>query len=146
MEEYEPTRNLVLQIIKTRMAFRQALQRRLKQNNIDMTFEMLQVMNSLWYEQGISQQTLAEKTAKDKACLTNLMNNLEKKGWVIRKEDATDRRNRLVYLTPKGEEMGNHVLPLIRELYSQAGKQMGVKEINASINQLRKLDEIFCQL
>ena len=146
MKDYEPTRNLVLQILKTRMAFRQALQRRLKQNNIDMTFEMLQVMNSLWHEQGISQQTLAENTAKDKACLTNLMNNLEKKGWVARKEDATDRRNRLVFLTPEGVKMSNRVLPLIKELYSQAGKQMGSEKINTSINLLRELDEIFGQL
>ena len=36
----------------------------------------------LWHEQGISQQILAERIAKDKACLTNLMNNLEKKGYV----------------------------------------------------------------
>ena len=48
---------------------RQALQRVLKRNNIDITFEMLQVLSSLWQEQGISQQALAEKTAKDKACL-----------------------------------------------------------------------------
>ena len=66
---------------------------------------MLQVMNCLWNKQGISQQSLAEKTAKDKACLTNLINNLEKKNWVIRKEGPSDRRNRLIFLTPQGEEL-----------------------------------------
>ena len=102
MENYNSSRGLILQILKTRMAFRQALQRVLKRNNIDITFEMLQVLSSLWQEQGISQQALAEKTAKDKACMTNLMANLEKKGWIMRQEDPNDRRNRLVYLTPAG--------------------------------------------
>lgn len=97
MENYNSSRGLIQQMLRTRMAFRQALQRVLKRNNIDITFEMLQVLSSLWQEQGISQQALAEKTAKDKACMTNLMANLEKKGWIMRQEDPNDRRNRLVY-------------------------------------------------
>ena len=97
MENYNSSRGLIQQMLRTRMAFRQALQRVLKRNNIDITFEMLQVLSSLWQEQGISQQALAEKTAKDKACMTNLMTNLEKKGWIMRQEDPNDRRNRLAY-------------------------------------------------
>lgn len=146
MGNYEPVRELMLQLLKTRMSFRQALQQVLKRNNMDMTFEMLQIMSSLWSEQGISQQFLAEKTAKDKACLTNLMGNLEKKGWIVRREDPADRRNRLVYLTSEGEEISARIRPLIYDVYSQAGAIMGVDEINESVQKLRKLDEIFNQL
>ena len=73
-------RELMLQVFRTRMAFRRSMQRTLRKNNAGITFEMLQVLSCLWHEQGISQQILAERIAKDKACLTNLMNNLEKKG------------------------------------------------------------------
>ena len=121
------------------MAFRQALQRVLKRNNIDITFEMLQVLSSLWQEQGISQQALAEKTAKDKACMTNLMANLEKKGWIMRQEDPNDRRNRLVYFTP------DRVRPLIKDFYTQTGQLMGIESLNACSNQLETLYEIFNQ-
>ena len=100
----------MLQVVRTRMAFRRAMQRTLKKNNAGITFEMLQVLSSLWHEQGISQQILAERIAKDKACLTNLMNNLEKKGYVCRKGDPTDRRNKLVFLTPEGEEFKNQIV------------------------------------
>ena len=89
MENYNSSRGLILQILKTRMAFRQALQRVLKRNNIDITFEMLQVLSSLWQEQGISQQALAEKTAKDKACMTNLMANLERKAGSCARKTPT---------------------------------------------------------
>lgn len=105
MKEGNEFRELMIQIFRTRMAFRRAMQRTLKDNNAGITFEMLQVLSSLWHEQGITQQALAERTAKDKACLTNLMNNLEKKGYVYRKEDTNDRRNKLVYLTPEGEAL-----------------------------------------
>ena len=82
MREGAEFRELMLQIVRTRMAFRRSMQRTLRKNNAGITFEMLQVLSSLWHEQGISQQILAERIAKDKACLTNLMNNLEKKGYV----------------------------------------------------------------
>ena len=83
MREGAEFRELMLQIVRTRMAFRRSMQRTLRKNNAGITFEMLQVLSSLWHEQGISQQILAERIAKDKACLTNLMNNLEKKGYVL---------------------------------------------------------------
>ncbi|MEG2864892.1 MAG: MarR family transcriptional regulator [Mucinivorans sp.] len=146
MINYESARALILQMLKTRMAFRQALQRVLKRNNIDMTFEMLQIMNCLWHQEGVSQQILAQKTAKDKACLTNLMTNLEKKNWVIRQEDPADRRNRLVYLTPQGRAINDRVRPMIKELYSQTGVQMGIEELNMCVNQLQRVDEILNRL
>ena len=146
MKNYESARELMLQMLKTRMSFRQTLQRVLKRNNVDMTFEMLQIMSSLWHGQGVSQQMLAEKTAKDKACMTNLMGNLEKKGWIYRQADPSDRRNRLVFLTPEGEQVNDQIRPLIKEVYSQTSLKMGLEEINICINQLKRLDEIFNQL
>ncbi|MEG1606738.1 MAG: MarR family transcriptional regulator [Mucinivorans sp.] len=146
MENYQSARELILQMLKTRMAFRQALQHLLRDNNVEMTFEMLQIMTCLWHEQGVSQQMLAEKTSKDKACLTNLMSNLERRGWVTRQVDPADGRNRLVYLTPQGQVANDHIRPLIKELYCQVGQQMGLNQVHECINQLKKLDEILGQL
>ncbi|WP_431425606.1 MarR family winged helix-turn-helix transcriptional regulator [Bacteroides hominis] len=146
MTNNESARELILQILRTRMAFRQTLQRVLKRHNVDMTFEMLQVMNCLWNEQGISQQSLAEKTAKDKACLTNLINNLEKKNWVIRKEDSSDRRNRLIFLTAQGEELALTVKPLINDIYTQTGMEMEVSRINECTEDLKRLYEVLNEI
>ncbi len=146
MTNNESARELILQILRTRMAFRQTLQRVLKRHNVDMTFEMLQVMNCLWNEQGISQQSLAEKTAKDKACLTNLINNLEKKNWVIRKEDSSERRNRLIFLTAQGEELALTVKPLINDIYTQTGIEMEVSRINECTEDLKRLYEVLNEI
>ena len=146
MTNNESARELILQILRTRMAFRQTLQRVLKRHNVDMTFEMLQVMNCLWNEQGNSQQSLAEKTAKDKACLTNLINNLEKKNWVIRKEDSSDRRNRLIFLTVQGEELALTVKPLINDIYTQTGIEMEVSRINECTEDLKRLYEVLNEI
>ena len=97
-------------------------------------------------KQGISQQSLAEKTAKDKACLTNLINNLEKKNWVIRKEGPSDRRNRLIFLTPQGEELALTVKPLINDIYAQTGAEMEASRITECIEDLKRLHEVLNEI
>ena len=146
MTDSELAHELNLLILKTRMTFRQTIQRLLKKNNVDMTFEMLQVMHCLWKEQGVSQQTLAEKTAKDKACLTNLINNLEKKEWVVRREDTNDRRNKLIFLTPEGEKVDEKIKSLLKDMYTQIGNQMNTRHMEACMKHLNKLNEIFDQI
>ena len=51
MTDSELAHELNLLVLRTRMTFRQTIQRILKSNNVDMTFEMLQVMHCLWKEQ-----------------------------------------------------------------------------------------------
>lgn len=63
MVEGKEFRELMLQVVRTRMAFRRSMQRTLKKNNAGITFEMLQILSCLWHEQGITQQVLAERTA-----------------------------------------------------------------------------------
>lgn len=146
MSKNEPARDLFLKILSTRMTFRQSIQRVLKRNKIEMTFEMLQVMHRLWITEGVSQQFLAEKTAKDKACLTNLINNLEKKNWVFRREDPADKRNRLVFLTDEGRELCQQVRPLLDGLYAQITKKMTERQVQNTINNLIKLSHILDEI
>lgn len=146
MANGETAHELVVQILKSRMAFRQTVQRMLKQHNMDMTFEMLQIMYRLWIEQGVSQQFLAEKTAKDKACLTNLINNLERKGWVKREENPVDRRNRLVYLTREGDELREQALPLLHTIYEKVGDKISLSQLESCNKQLKKLNDVLNEI
>lgn len=130
-------RELQLEIFHTRMAFRRCLQRILKKNDAGITFEMFQILSCLWREQGITQQVLAERTAKDKACLTNLMSNLEKKNYVCRKEDPKDRRNKLVYLTPEGEQFWQYIRPILDRIYGQMECTIGLERIQSITSGLK---------
>lgn len=100
-------------------------------------------MSCLWREQGITQQVLAERTAKDKARLTNLMMNLEKKGYVCRKEDAQDCRNKLVYLTSEGEQFWQQLLPVLDGVYKQVEQAIGLERIRMVLSGLKDVyDEL----
>lgn len=135
-------RELMLQIFRTRMAFRRSMQRTLRKNNAGITFEMLQVLSCLWHEQGISQQVLAERIAKDKACLTNLMLNLEKKGYVYRQEDPADRRNKLVFLTTDGEEFKEQIRPILDQVYVYAEKEIGLEITETLLAELKGVYDV----
>ena len=133
------SRACILQLIRTRMASRQAMQKLLKESNAGITFEMLQIMSCLWSEQGISQQILAERTAKDKACLTNLMTNLEKKGYVCRQENPNDRRNKLVFLTEEGEKFQQWIAPKLDDYYKRLEDIIGKEKIRQTEILLKEL-------
>lgn len=122
-------REFQLQIVRMRIAFRQCLQRTLKQHGISMTFEMLQVLSCLWREQGVIQQLLAEHTFKSKASLSSLMNTLEKRGYIERRTEPSDRRNKRVYLTPEGEQCWRRILPILDDLYARFEKNIGLERL-----------------
>ena len=142
MREGGEFRELMLQVFRTRMSFRRAMQRTLKRNNAGITFEMLQKLSSLWHEQGITQQVLAERTAKDKACLTNLMIILEKIGFVCRKDDPAVRRSKLVYLTKEGEEFRNQIRPILDQVYVNAEQIIGLESIRTMMSELKSVYDV----
>ncbi|MBV4190810.1 hypothetical protein KSZ07_11125, partial [Bacteroides fragilis] len=70
----------------------------------------------------------------------------EKKNWVIRKEDSSDRRNRLIFLTIQGEELALTVKPLINDIYTQTGIEMEVSRINECTEDLKRLYEVLNEI
>lgn len=85
---------------------------------------------------------MAERTAKDKACLTNLMNNLEKKGYVYRQEDPNDRRNKLVFLTPEGENFREQIRPILDQVYVYAERAIGLEGIRTMMSELKAVYDV----
>ena len=132
-------RKLAHIVIRTRRAFKQAICKSIKQHGIDLTFETLQVINSLWQEEGVSQQTLAERVAKNKASLTGLLANLEKKGYIFRRECTDDRRNKRVFLTAAGKELQQTVKPAIGDVYVYVEKALGLDSIRINQNLFTRL-------
>ncbi len=132
-------RKLAQAVIRTRRAFKQAICKSIRRHQLDLTFEMLQVMNSLWQQEGVSQQTLAEQVSKNKASLTSILANLEKKGYIYRNECAADRRNKHVFLTAEGKSLQATVQPIIDDLYIYIENTMNLDSIKIYQNLLTRL-------
>lgn len=80
-----------------------AIARRLQKNfrlaGIDISVEQWSVLYHLWKEDGLSQQELCNRSFRDKASITRLINNMEKQGLVTRKPSKKDRRINYITLT-----------------------------------------------
>lgn len=135
-------RHLQLQIVRVRIAFRECVLRTLRHHGVRTTYEVLQVLSTLSTEEGIPQQMLAERTAKGKACLSSLLNHMQLDGYIERRPDPSDRRNKLVYLTPAGCAYWGRLRPLLDDAYAQAEKVLGVGEIRRLASGLEEVYEV----
>ena len=70
----------------------------------DVTPVQFAILNALLDSPGIDQITLAKRVAFDPATSGSVIGRLESKGWVARRADETDRRRKLLVLTPTGLE------------------------------------------
>lgn len=73
-----------------------------KKNGINLTAEQFLVMDTLWNEGSLTQQNIAYIIQKDKNSVTQFIDNLEKKGLVVRSVDKDDRRVNNIVVTEKG--------------------------------------------
>lgn len=126
-------------VSKLFMAYRQFIQQKLKESGVDLTFEMLQVIGILWKGDGINQQELANLTLKDKASMTYLIDNLTKRKLVMRQEDESDRRNKLIFLTTQGKELQKKLQPWVDEMYSLSCKDVEMRDVTAVMALLEKM-------
>lgn len=70
----------------------------------DVTPVQFAILNALQDSPGIDQITLAKRVAFDPATSGSVIGRLESKGWVARRADETDRRRKLLVLTPVGRD------------------------------------------
>ena len=122
-------------------AYRQFIQCKLKEHEVDLTFEMLQVLACLWSRDSINQQEIANNTVKDKASMTYLIDNLVKRGLVFRLEDCNDRRNKLILLTEHGKLLKCQIQPVIDEMHEVSGRDVDVAKLREFMAVLDKIED-----
>jgi DNA-binding MarR family transcriptional regulator len=113
--------DFISSVSKSVLLMKSFLRKKIKASNLDLTFEMVQVLKTLWNKENINQQEIANVTQKDKASLTYLIDNLTKRNLVVRTEDKSDRRNKLITLTPKGAALKDVMQPWFEDMYAVSG-------------------------
>ncbi len=71
----------------------------------DVTPVQFAILNALIDDPGEDQVTLSNRVAFDPATFGSVIGRLEAKGWVRREADPEDRRRKLLWTTPSGEEL-----------------------------------------
>lgn len=63
------------------------------------------ILRCLYKNEGVYQDEIAAIVVADKAQVARNVNTLEKKGYIVRRQDDQDKRFKHIYLTPKGEKL-----------------------------------------
>ena len=90
----------------------------------------------LWKEDGLSQLELGNRTFRDKASTTRLIDNLEKQELVVRVASKEDRRINLVYLTDIAK-------PLQQITYELANQTMNEALVDISKEEIEVVKNVF---
>ena len=115
------------------------LNRSISKYNI--TAEQWAVLSRLWEEQGVTQKDLAERTGKDQPNTGRILDKLEKKGLVNRIPDTQDRRIVLVFLTDKGWELKEKLIPIATDVLIRAQRGINGKDITYLKQILEKISQ-----
>ena len=116
-----------------------ALLQAFKSNGYDITPPQWAVLNGLWEQDGLSQVEIAATTFKDRPVITRIVDILERKGVVIRRQDEQDRRMVRVYLTPKGRDYQQKLVPLAKEMLERGRSGITDEELESMTVLLQKI-------
>lgn len=106
----------------------------------EITLEQWVVLSTLADNESINQKTLSMKAGKDPASLLRILDILEKKGLVERKQFQGDRRASSLYITAEGKRLRAEVAPYIEDRFKEITSCIPEDEINIYEQVMKKID------
>lgn len=88
---------------KLRYLIKRKVQKQLKNYNISL--DQWIILSIIYQSEGSNQKKLAELSGRDRAAITRILNILEYKELIDRKNSYHDKREFLIYLTDKGNDL-----------------------------------------
>ena len=99
------SKEVTVEIHLTGCRLRQYIASMLKKKDVPLTPEQFMLIDLLWNLGEMTQQQLADQLQKDKNSVTQLVDALERKGFVERRRNLQDRRSNTLVLTEKAEHL-----------------------------------------
>jgi DNA-binding MarR family transcriptional regulator len=118
-----------------------SINRAFQENGYDLTLEQWIILRRLHEADGMMQQHFADIFCKNKASITSLLDNLEKRNMVVRIPDRLDKRNKLIYLTPLGKKLQEELLLLASEKVFLALEDISAEDLSVCYKVLGRVIE-----
>ena len=93
------SKELTVELHLTGCRLKQYIATMLRKMEVPLTPEQFMLIDLLWNQGEMSQQQLADLMQKDKNSVTKLVDAIEKKGFVTRRQNAQDRTSNTLVLT-----------------------------------------------
>ena len=103
------------------------------------TLQTWRVLAALHERDGRRMGDLSETTSIEVSTLTRLVDNMEKKGLVVRRRAAADARAVILHATPAGRRLTQRLLPIAERYETVALKSFEPREAEVLKAALRRL-------
>jgi MarR family transcriptional regulator, organic hydroperoxide resistance regulator len=123
---------------RAHMAFSREFRKRLARHAV--TFGEFVHLERLWDEDGLTQTELSNRVGIVTASSTQIIETLEKRGFIRRERNHGDRRHINVFLTPTGERLKQPLLSCARETNRIARSGLKTDEIFALFALIEKIN------
>lgn len=127
-------------IDRTLKVIKQSYIKAFKEAGVDITTEQWVIMDSLYAENGVSQNDLASGSFKNAPTVSRIIDLLVKKGFVERKRFENDRRRYRIFLTQKGKTAYETARPKVLELRKKGWEGLSDEDYE---DLTRILDRVF---
>jgi DNA-binding MarR family transcriptional regulator len=122
---------------------RNYMQKQLTLAGIDLTVDQWVILDHIYPSPGISQNDLAQITAKDAPTTTRILEILINKGWVERRAARIDRRKSMLFLTEEGEKLHQKTFPVVAAVRTKAWEGLSDDDFDQLV---RMMDAIYGNL
>ena len=134
------SKEIAVELNLTGCKLKQYIATMLRQQAVPLTPEQFLLIDLLWNHGEMSQQQLADMMQKDKNSVTKLVDAIERKGFVVRKQNASDRRSNTLVLTEKAELLKNEAKQKGISILDNMLEGISEEELRSFLETLRKLN------
>jgi DNA-binding MarR family transcriptional regulator len=96
------------------------VQRHLDAADIGLKMELYPILNTLWRQDGVTQQCLSDQLGYDRHKMSRLLDILEESGWIVRKDHPNSRREKMILLTEQSHSQKKAILECIDNAHQHA--------------------------
>jgi MarR family transcriptional regulator for hemolysin len=127
--QYDFDNSLGYWIILTAHAFERALNHELAPQGI--THRQWQVLAWLAMDKELCQADLAERMRIEPPTLVRVLDRMEHAGWILRRDDPTDRRKKVIAATDKAVPIWTRAAECARQVRARASAGMNTEEVES---------------
>ena len=118
-----------------------AFHRSIQPLGLDVTLPQLGMLHFIFCHGEITQQELAEATDKDKSAILRGIDIMERKGYVTRVADATDRRKNIIKISDRALEILETVKPHFLQHADEMTANIPQEDMQTCIDVMKKMQE-----
>jgi DNA-binding MarR family transcriptional regulator len=118
---------------------RKNLSQKFEDNGFSISTEEWAILLILWSKGEQTPSALADVTFRDRTTITRFIDQMVKKGIVIREHDEKDRRRVLIKTSERGRNLEQELVPIARDVIAMATKGLSPQDIETTIQTLSRM-------